>query len=169
MSAQVPGAPEVIRQEAGESVELRLAPHWLAIFLRRPGVWSLAIAIDSALLFNPWFRAGWATPIAVLVGVFVWETIEWLSRRYTLTDKRVIAEAGVLRRAVVDVRLANVQHAAMTQSISERLLGLGSIAFASSGTGGYDVVWRFLEKPVSVLERARAALDEADDRAGRNP
>ncbi|MHC4910551.1 MAG: hypothetical protein ACYTF9_12610, partial [Planctomycetota bacterium] len=39
-----------------------------------------------------------------------WQCLEWYSRIYVLTDRRVIRRMGVLRVAVFETALRNVQH-----------------------------------------------------------
>lgn len=146
---------DTVRVRGGEEVLASFGPHWVAVFLRRPVVWLVIVGGGVAgwlVLQSPWWLAA---PVALLG----WEMLEVASRRYMITDARVTGEGGVLRRVLVDVRLDRVQHAALEQNIVERVLNLGSIGFASSGTGGYDVVWTFVERPDDVLARCRVLLD----------
>lgn len=161
-SALEGGLPDVVRVEQGETIIEQLRPHWLMIFLRRPMAWVALVACSVAAWFEPWgLLPGWASWVGPLA-LLGWEILEWQSRSFLLTDRRVMGEGGVLRRVLVDVRLGNVQHAALQQTLLERLLALGTVGFASSGTGGYDVVWTFLAHPDRVLERVRDQLDHRD-------
>ena len=50
--------------------------------------------------------------------------LEWLSRLYVLTDKRMIAVAGVLRQGVSDVPLRNVRNLVIVRGVMDRLHSL---------------------------------------------
>jgi len=106
---------------------------------------------------------GWAAALALVrVG---WQVLDWLMRRYVLTDRRVLAMRGVLRRHIVDMPLARVQHVSQYRSLRERLFGLGSIGFATAGTGATEVFWLMVRAPHDVLRRVRAAIEPWRDSA----
>ncbi len=89
---------------------------------------------------------------AIAVGGFrlVWQMLEWLSRVYVLTDRRVIRIKGVLRVHVFETQLKNVQHTVTLFSIRERLMGLGTIGFATAGTANIEMSWQMIAKPLDV-------------------
>lgn len=145
----------------GEELLLSLSPHWIFILLDRPLVLasSLAVAAFAALVLEgPASALGFAAPVAWLV----WQLVERASRTYVLTDRRVVMIAGVLRQAVVDVPITNVLQASVFRTIPERLLGLGTVTFATAGTGGQDIRWRVLDRPLDTLRVARDAIDRAE-------
>ncbi|MEO0513069.1 MAG: PH domain-containing protein [Planctomycetota bacterium] len=148
---------DTVRVRAGEDIAEVIRPHWVSVFLRRPGAWVVTLALSAgvAIAFDRPLAFGGAALM------LVYETLEWWSRRYTLTERRVLSEGGVLRRSVADIRLDRVQHAALDQTLVERVLNLGTLGFASSGTGAYEVVWRFVERPDDVMARVRDRLDLA--------
>ncbi|MCC7408527.1 MAG: PH domain-containing protein [Phycisphaeraceae bacterium] len=79
-----------------------------------------------------------------------WQFLEWLSRVYVLTDRRVIRVKGVLRIDVFETPLKNVQHTSTLFSLRERLVGLGTIAFATSGTAFIEAAWEMVGRPLEV-------------------
>lgn len=99
---------------------------------------------------------------AMLIGVrLVWAEVVRRVRRYVLTDRRVLARYGVLRRTVVAVPLDRIQHTVVTRRVRERFAGLGSVGFATAGTGSFDVVWAGVRSPdeahAAALDAVRAA------------
>lgn len=147
----------------GEELVLSLKPHWIYILIDRPLVLVFAIlaaGIGTQLLEGLAQVAVLLIPVAWLL----WQLIERASRTYVLTDRRVVMLAGVLRQAVVDAPLANVRQITVIRSIPERVLGLGTVAFATAGTGGQDVIWRVIERPIDTLRTARDTLDRAGAR-----
>ncbi|MEL6797989.1 MAG: PH domain-containing protein [Planctomycetota bacterium] len=153
--------PQRIDLGEGEDLVLSLKPHWIYILIDRPLVLALSIGTAGAgtqLLEGIAQLASLLIPLAWLV----WQLIERASRTYVLTDRRVVMIAGVLRQAIVDAPLANVRQVTVIRSIPERILGLGTVAFATAGTGGQDIIWRVLDRPVDTLRTARDTLDQAE-------
>lgn len=162
------------RVDSGERVLLGARPHPLYILLRRP--WKLAwwVVLGGAAV---WAAGRWpgyvprgGVALAWLVGLalfLAWQALEWASRRYLLTDARVVAVGGVLRQYAVDAPLRNVSHVEMHRSLAERALGLGTVAFATPGTAWAEVVWTSVEDPARVVEVGRRAIDQAAG-AGRS-
>lgn len=86
-----------------------------------------------------------------LLGIrLFWQFLEWLSRVYVLTDRRVVRVQGVLRVFVFETALKNVQHTNASFSVRERLMGLGTISFATSGTAFTEATWRMVAHPLEV-------------------
>ncbi len=96
----------------------------------------------------------------VIVGVrFVLGLFDWGARRHVLTDARIIARFGILRRVMTDIPLRRIQHIVMVQPPAERLFGIGSLGITTAGTGSVDLVWRGVEHPQRVLDLIRAQAD----------
>lgn len=145
----------------GEEPILVLRPHWIFILLDRP-----AVLAASLILAGVGLRWAGGMLAAVLLAAPVlwlgWQLLERASRRYVLTSHRVVMVAGVLRQAVVDAPLANVRQVSVFRTIPERVLGLGTLAFATAGTGGQDLRWRVLADARDHMRTARAAMDRLD-------
>jgi hypothetical protein len=89
--------------------------------------------------------------IVVLAALrLTWQTLDWLSRVYLLTDRRMVRIFGVLRIQVFECQLKMIQHTVTTFSIRERLFGLGTIGFATAGTAFTEAYWRMLARPLEV-------------------
>lgn len=88
--------------------------------------------------------------LAIITARIFWECLEWLSRVYVLTDRRVIRVAGVLRVAVFEAGLEQVQHTEVLLSLRERLFNLGTIAFSTAGTATSEAYWRMVVNPLDV-------------------
>lgn len=83
-------------------------------------------------------------------GKIVWQLLEWLSRVYVLTDRRVIRIKGVLRVQVFETQLKMIQHTVTIFTIRGRLFGLGTIGFTTAGTGDIEATWQMVAKPLDV-------------------
>jgi dephospho-CoA kinase len=152
---------------ADEHVVLWLHPSAWFILLR--SVWVVVFVV--LLVLGVRYAAGvvdlprvveWAAWIGVVVvaGAVVWQTLEWLSRLYVLTDKRMLAVAGVVRQSVTDVPLRNVRNVVVVRGLMDRVLGLGTLGASTAGTAGYEVVWVELDRPTEVMRAVRKAVDE---------
>jgi len=137
-----------------------IQPHWLYVVLDRPVVSLFLVAVCVGVWFmtDDWLMR--LMGVLLLVGWLGWQLAERQSRRYVLTSRRVVAVAGLLRQRVVDAPIRNVRQVTMYKSIPERFLGLGTLGFATAGTGGQDVVWRLIERPGERFGQARKLIDQ---------
>ncbi len=88
-----------------------------------------------------------------------WGLLEWLSRVYVLTDRRVIRVKGVIRVQVFEAALKQIQHTNTYFSLAERLLGLGTIGFYTAGTGQAEAFWVMLAQPLEVHQTIVRTLE----------
>ena len=74
------------------------------------------------------------TELAILgVLLIIWMIISHISTELALTNKRVIAKFGFIRRSVVDVRLNKIESVSFEQGIIGRILNFGSIVVSGAG------------------------------------
>lgn len=110
-------------------------------------------------------KAAWSDNDAFLFGASIalirlaWQGLEWWNQTYVLTDRRVIAIYGVLRRNYFHAPLQKIQHIAVIQTVRERAFGLGSLAFATAGSDGYDAAWLSLAHPFAVYKQINHTID----------
>ncbi|USN99980.1 MAG: PH domain-containing protein [Phycisphaeraceae bacterium] len=95
--------------------------------------------------------------LAVLTRL-LWSVADWAARIYGLTNGVIWAEHGVLNRRRDELNLSRLQSMALDRPVLPRVLGLGSIGFATAGTGGYEVVWLLIGRPSERLRRVRSAV-----------
>ena len=77
---------------------------------------------------------------------------------YTITDRRLTIEHGLLSRAVQETALERVQNVASRQSLLERMLGVGTVDFDTAGGAGFDFRFTGVEQPREIarmVDRAR--------------
>ena len=116
-------------------------------------------------VYNQGYNIGITPRDLLLVSVGVggirlfWQFLEWLSRVYVLTDRRVIRVKGVIRVQVFEAPVQQVQHTNTTFSLRERLFGLGSIHIATAGTGVTEASWVMLANPLEVHQKLVQALN----------
>lgn len=145
-----------------------LDPDELVILLLKPSAWFIVLAPLRALtvlavltaLAVALQRQTQALPIAsrdlLLLGIaaigirLFWQFLDWLGRVYILTDRRVIRIRGVVRVMNFECPLEHVQHTNLYVSIRERLFGLGTLGFATAGSGVTEAWWVMLSRPMEV-------------------
>lgn len=150
--------------------DLVMRPHPLFILVHPLGhlAWILGLCLMAAIAARLWTWTGlgagpamstvWGVGALLALARLVWAAAQWAARRYGLTGDLVWAESGVLNRRRDELRTDRVQSVTLDRPLVPRLLGLGSIGFATAGTGGYEVVWYLIGAPGHRLEAARSAL-----------
>ncbi len=157
--------------QPGELVLLFLKPHPLFIVL---GSGSSLLGIALVTFFLAWMDRRfpglpWHDSTIIAMGVvcgicrLLWQGLEWTSRVYILTDRRVIRRKGVLRVSVFECPLSKLQQTSVYQSLRERLFFLGSVYFATAGAASFIALWEFVARPFDV----QRTVAEAIERYGR--
>lgn len=152
----------------GERVLLVAKPALGSIPLRALGALVAAgvlIAL-ARLVIEPYLSARPARiaellGLIVLLGRLLWESLVWMSRSYAMTDRRIVAIVGVLRRLQIDLPLDHIQHVALYRSIRERATGLGTLLFATAGTATTEIAWVMVWSPESMLRTVRAQIESS--------
>ena len=106
----------------------------------------------------------WTDTQALLFGCglavlrLAWQALEWFNQIYVLTDRRVLRRMGVLRVAVFQTELKNIQHTSVFRRLRERIFGLGTIGFATSGSDVFEAFWLMVRQPFAVHKRIVEAM-----------
>jgi uncharacterized membrane protein YdbT with pleckstrin-like domain len=110
------------------------------------------------------FALGCVLLFALGIGVVCW--IIALVRIYTtelaITDRRVIAKFGLIRRSTIELRLEKIESVQVEQSILGRMFNYGSIVVSGAGASqapipGISFPLRFRGQLNSLLEKKEAA------------
>lgn len=116
--------------------------------------WTASIDGARALLAT-------AAPVLGILAIMrvSYKTADWMNRLYVLTDRRVLSRSGILRLAILEVPLSRVQNSALYARALERVLGLGSIGFATAGGDGFEMVWSTIAAPAECHRRIQTAIE----------
>jgi uncharacterized membrane protein YdbT with pleckstrin-like domain len=68
--------------------------------------------------------------------------LRWRFARYTLTDRRIVLESGVLSRLTESISLDRIQNAVIRRPLGDRLIGAGNIHIESAGRDGVETLHR---------------------------
>ena len=151
------------------------------VFVIKPSLWTIAflcfrtvlIAVVVAMLalfagppvqlerWSAYIVQGCIVAVLARVG---FAFLQWLSRTYVLTDKRVIRIRGVLTIDIFQCSLVRIQNTFLVLTLPQRLLGLGSIVFATAGTGSVEAVWQHVKTPLSIHQQLIHAVNAAGNK-----
>lgn len=152
--------------QSGEIIILLLKPSPLFIFLAAlPTVTILALITIALVAAERSLHTGVGEAQVITLGLVLivarlfWQFMEWLSRVYVLTDRRVVRVQGVLRVSIFEAPLQQLQHTHMLFSLRERAFGLGTIAFATAGTAFVEVAWVMLADPLDVHQKVVETIE----------
>lgn len=86
--------------------------------------------------------------------------LRWRFARYTLTDRRIVLETGVLSRLTESISLDRIQNAVIRRPLGDRLIGAGNIHIESAGRDGVETLHRIprAEAFYAMLLQAMDAL-----------
>jgi uncharacterized membrane protein YdbT with pleckstrin-like domain len=134
--------------------------------------WSFLLALDLVLIVVAAAGAVQAMPpltlaaLAAALLVLLWTIVKyvaWLSRAWVLTDRRVIARAGILNRTQAAVLLERVQDASLTRPFPASLFAdYGILKLETAGMHSEERVTEGLhEIAITGASRFYAQLTDA--------
>ncbi|NIA20936.1 MAG: PH domain-containing protein [Anaerolineaceae bacterium] len=156
----------------GEIVHLRLKPSlWFVLLVSAPVITFGAVLI---LVGNLPVMAGAAASFVkagtLVIGLrLVWALLQWFGRVYILTDRRVIRQRGVLNIQVFECRLDRLQNTFIRRTLVQRILGIGTIFFATAGSGQIESMWQHIAHPARVHKQIIEAITRHCRRNGTAP
>jgi uncharacterized membrane protein YdbT with pleckstrin-like domain len=119
---------------------------WTLVSLIPVAVW---VVLDRAMSSPPSALIFVAVTVAGLVLTYV---IGWIKRsttRYSVTDDRIHIRTGIVSRREHSTQLGRIQNVNVTQSLFQRLLGIGDVDWDTAGTEviSSDFTFRGVDDP----------------------
>ena len=154
--------------DGNEIVILAIKPSlWFILF--RSVRWLVAMALIMVLgLWMVSHGVGYLKPVVIVQGTIAlaaarvgFGVLQWVSRLYVLTNRRIMRLTGILNVDLFECPLTKIQNTNLTLAWNERLFGLGTISFATAGTGGIEASWTNVNNPLELHERVRSAIHRA--------
>ncbi|MFS0886427.1 PH domain-containing protein [Aeromicrobium sp. 179-A 4D2 NHS] len=116
-----------------ETVEAETRTHVKVLVV--PFLLGLAIMLIGGYFVGAVGDAGGGTPrlvgLVVLAVLFVWGTVlpflRWLTWTYTLTNRRLIEQKGIVTRSGRIIPLARINDVAYEKGLVDRMLGCGTL------------------------------------------
>lgn len=160
---------------------MELAPNEQVIYEGRPSwrsilgfyIGGLAIvAIAGAIAFFA-SGAGLAAAVAgaVLVLLLIVGWLKRISTRYSITDRRLRIQRGIVARKVEEARVERVQNVSVSQGVLERILQVGTVDFDTASNRADDTFqFRGIADPgeiVRLVDQAHEANDRRERQQGQ--
>ncbi|MAJ45699.1 MAG: hypothetical protein CBC35_00035 [Planctomycetes bacterium TMED75] len=165
-----PSVQQLIQDDETVLLVIRPSPWFILI----DGAWVYFFFITLALLLAWLAHQPWSPVIIPETQIFpllatvlsirvVWKFLDWANRIYVLTDQRIMRRRGVIQFSLIEAPLGRIQHSAIFTRVVERVLGLGTIGFATAGSGQFEVIWEMISNPLTV----HRTVNDAVERYGR--
>jgi hypothetical protein len=153
--------------EDGEIVILAIKPSgWFVIIHSLPVLAAAAVAVGIACVARDALgtQAAQTAVLAICLAAacarLLAAGLQWMSRLYVLTNRRVIRVRGVLHQDVHQGLLSSVTRVTPGASVPERLVGVGSLYFEISGAGILD--WSHVARVAEVRQVVLDALGRSN-------
>lgn len=165
--------PQLGVLEGDEIVELLIKPslwyvlalsiRWLCVAGVAAGL--AALATDSSLAMRTYIIQVAAIIAAARVGFAI---LQWSSRFYLLTNRRIMRIKGVLRADWRSCPLKNVGMIARLESPGQRIVGLGAMRIQHENKDKPPIHWNYVRKPNEVERILQNAVKRAKSGNGHS-
>jgi uncharacterized membrane protein YdbT with pleckstrin-like domain len=107
--------------------------------------------------------------LVLFVAVLVWGFLSRLATRYTITNRRLTIDLGILSRQQHQTRLERIQNVNTSQSLIERMLRVGTVDFDTAAEAGYDFKFRGVSNPQEIVRTIDRAIHAFQERQQPSP
>jgi uncharacterized membrane protein YdbT with pleckstrin-like domain len=118
------------------------------LYRARVSLWTLAPLLVLGVIL---------LPIGVGLLFLIWAWARYASTELAITNKRVIAKTGLIRRKTVEMFIAKVESIQVEQSVLGRLLDYGTVVI--SGTGIHSAPFKGVADPLTLRKHFMTAAD----------
>jgi hypothetical protein len=156
-----------LQLDGDEIIQFATRPSgWLIAFVS--GKWVLAMGLLAAAIAVA-MRGGWSwqgqLAFQVTLGVAALRvgiaTLQWASKLYVLTNRRVMRFRGVFKPEMAQCPLSKISKVDLQIDWSQRALGLGSIDCIPEKADAEIVQWQHLAQVATVHDRLLRAIRKA--------
>ncbi|MCP4707206.1 MAG: PH domain-containing protein [Planctomycetes bacterium] len=158
-----------------ENVIFAIKPSlWTIIFLSFRTTVIASILTALTLWLGPMMHLGRLSTYiveacgAAILTRFGFAVLQWVSRSYVLTDRRIIRIRGVFTIDIFQCALPKVQNTFLVLTLPQRILQLGNIEFTTAGTGSVEAIWRHVKHPLNIHKQLINAMNTAANQPQRS-
>jgi len=137
----------------GENILYRARLHWVVFVW--PLIWFIAAIISFGRGGHAAFTAG-CLFILISIAKAISAFITFSNSEFAVTNQRVIAKVGFIRRNSLEVLLGKIEAIQVNQDILGRILGYGSITV--SGTGGTRDPFHNISDPLELRRKIQEQI-----------
>lgn len=134
--------------EQQETFEKRMRPAWRSFLTW----WLLCVAVAALAVFlsvrfsAPW----WVVAVALIPLVVI--LLKRCSTEFIVKHDEVTLEKGLFAKNSVEVGMPQIRTIEVRQTVFQRMLGIGDIMIASSGTDAYEIIVLGIEEPKELRD-----------------
>lgn len=99
-----------------------------------------------------------------VAGRLGWAMLQWMSRWYILTNRKVMRLRGVFNVELFQCELTRIQSIVLSASLPERFVRSGTILIQTAGalgSVGGSAAWRIVARPLEVHQKLNDAIRRA--------
>ena len=156
-----------VQAEPGEVVFFHGHPSWLALapFFIRGLLATVAVGVIAGLVSaagSGQVQVLWVVAVALLAFIVVLTVGQTrrMQTTYSITNRRLIIETGLLSRRLHQTRLERVQNVNASQSLIQRLARIGTVDFDTAGESDFDFAFHGVSDPREIVRTVDRALHE---------
>jgi uncharacterized membrane protein YdbT with pleckstrin-like domain len=160
--------PERLLSEDEELI-YDLRPHWLTLVVPVLITLAVVVAVGAAWvvipagdLQQPAQLAVGVLGVVVLLATVAGRVLRWATTHFVLTTERLIFRSGVVARFGREIPLERINDVTFSQSLFERMVGVGDLLIESAGEHGQSRFSNIRDPEAVQLEIYRQM--EANDR-----
>jgi uncharacterized membrane protein YdbT with pleckstrin-like domain len=143
-----------------------LALGWLPELLIVAGIVALTTLALHYVSGKGWLAWGYALIVLPLVSMLA-DYIGWTTRKFIVTNRRVIQVSGVINKTVVDSSLEKVNDIQLLQRLLGRMLGYGDVEILTASELGLNRFTR-LNQPLRFKTQLLNAKESFEAEFGRS-
>ena len=136
-----------------EKIIIKAQVTWLSQF------WYLFFG--ALLILSGIGQKGAFGPILIGLILIAIAAVHVLTTELALTNRRIIAKAGLIRRNTIELKVNRVESLGVDQGVLGRIFNFGSIVV--KGTGGSHAPIPYIARPMEFRQQVNNFLDELDD------
>ncbi len=107
--------------------------------------------------------------LVAFIGVLLAGLLMRLRTTYTITNRRLTINIGILSREEHETRLERVQNVNTNQTVLERILRVGTVDFDTAAEAGFDFKFRGVASPREIVRTVDRAIHTIQQRQQPDP
>ena len=119
---------------------------------------AVAAVVGTSLAWSPIVLLVFQLAVVCAVVRVAYASLQWASRLYLLTNRRVMIFRGVLSVSVTQLRLDRIAEAELCPDWYERPLGLGTVRMTPLLETEESLHWTCLARPAEIHELLARAI-----------
>jgi membrane protein YdbS with pleckstrin-like domain len=159
--------------QGNEIIELSIKPSMWFIVIKSARIVTamVAFSLGIAILAHGHWPPSAVTAVSLTLCIAVLRvglaTLQWASRLYVLTNRRVIVFRGVFSVEADDLLLERIGQLTLDVAPYQRVLGIGSIIMRSADDDpAARRIWKHVANPGEIHRKLCRASEEAQGRSG---